>query len=77
MEKKRKINYSMKRMISEKKLTIRKLSQMIGISENALASKIRGYNYFNENEIEKICEVFNVQVEELFFQKDSRLNARA
>ena len=45
--------------------TQEKLAKAIGINESTLNAKINNKGYFNNNQIEKICEVLDISTVEI------------
>ena len=49
----------------EKGFTQETLAKGIGINESTLNSKLKNKSYFNAREMDKICEVLNIPIEEI------------
>lgn len=45
--------------------TQEKLAKAIGINESTLNAKINNKGYFNNNQIDKICEVLDISIVEI------------
>lgn len=47
--------------IANSGLTQKELAKRIGVSKNTLNARINGKGYLNTNQIDKICEVLNIE----------------
>lgn len=56
----------LKGLMAEKELTIRKLAEMVGVSENSLTLKINGHRDWWYWEILEVAKIFNLEVEKVF-----------
>ncbi len=56
---------NLKKKMKEEKKTYRELSKTVGLSLNALNSKLNGYTSFNLDEASKIIDVLNIKPEEI------------
>jgi transcriptional regulator with XRE-family HTH domain len=64
---KRPVNLKLKAAIVESGMTMTQVAEMIGTPKSNLSNKIHGYVRFNEEEMEKLANVLNKKVTEIFF----------
>ncbi|MBV1817299.1 helix-turn-helix domain-containing protein [Bacteroidales bacterium MSK.15.36] len=60
-------NLKLKALRIEHEIKQSDLADMIGISKTTYNRKENGFNEFTENEIKIICEIFNKEPSEIFF----------
>lgn len=59
-------NIYIRKLLNDKKITIKKLSQIMGISTTTINRKISGSRKFNERDINFICDILDMTYEEVF-----------
>ena len=65
---KRNPNYKLKALRAEYNLKQSDLAEMIGICKATYCRKENGLREFTESDIKKICEIFNKDPKDIFFQ---------
>lgn len=55
----------MQRLLDERAMSGRELSRLTGIQQKTLADKLAGRSAFGLNDLQKVCAVLEVDVDEL------------